>query len=74
MLKTFHASLYRDRNGYSAQCLEVDIVSQGATKEAALANLKEAVELYFEPPQAHPMPEIHAFEVDLAAAETASVS
>jgi len=68
MLKIFHASLYRDRNGYSAQCLEIDVVSQGATKEAALANLKEAVELYFEPPQAHPLPEIYTFEANSSAA------
>ena len=31
-----------------AQCLNVDVSSFGSTREEALANLKEAVELYFE--------------------------
>ena len=33
---------------YVALCPEIDIVSQGKTIEEALANLKEAVELYIE--------------------------
>jgi predicted RNase H-like HicB family nuclease len=33
---------------YVAQCLEVDVASQGETVEDALANLREALELYFE--------------------------
>ena len=35
-----------------AQCLEVDVASQGRTEEEALQNLKETLELYFEEP--HP--------------------
>ena len=31
-----------------AQCLNVDVSSFGVTREEAIANLKEAVELYFE--------------------------
>ena len=31
-----------------AQCLNVEVSSFGATREEAVANLKEAVELYFE--------------------------
>jgi predicted RNase H-like HicB family nuclease len=33
---------------YVARCLEVEVTSQGATVDEALANLKEALELYFE--------------------------
>ena len=33
---------------YVARCLEVEVTSQGETVEEALANLKEALELYFE--------------------------
>jgi hypothetical protein len=33
---------------YLARCLDVDVVSQGETVDEALANLKEALELYFE--------------------------
>ena len=34
--------------GYSAICNELDVASQGETIEEALANIKEAVELYIE--------------------------
>jgi predicted RNase H-like HicB family nuclease len=33
---------------YVALCPEIDVASQGDSVEAALANLKEAVELYLE--------------------------
>ena len=33
---------------YVARCLEVEVTSQGESVEDALANLKEALELYFE--------------------------
>jgi predicted RNase H-like HicB family nuclease len=33
---------------YVARCIEVEVASQGTTVEEALANLKEALELYFE--------------------------
>ena len=40
--------LYREDEFVVAQCLNVDVSSFGATREEAMANLKEAVELYFE--------------------------
>ncbi|MDQ3814244.1 MAG: type II toxin-antitoxin system HicB family antitoxin [Armatimonadota bacterium] len=43
-MKVFTALLTPEDDGYVAECLELDIVSQGDTKEEALANLKEAVE------------------------------
>lgn len=33
---------------YVARCLDVEVTSQGETVEEALANLREALELYFE--------------------------
>jgi predicted RNase H-like HicB family nuclease len=42
------AAVTRDEDMYVAQCLEVDVASQGDTVEDALANLTEALELYFE--------------------------
>jgi predicted RNase H-like HicB family nuclease len=33
---------------YVARCLEVEVTSQGESVEEALANLREALELYFE--------------------------
>ncbi len=52
MKRPFTASVWREGNWYVSQCLEVDVASQGETEEEALANLAEALELYFEPP--HP--------------------
>lgn len=46
----FAATVWREGNWYVSQCLEVDVASQGESEEEALANLKEALELYFEQP------------------------
>lgn len=51
-MKRPFATLWREGNWYVSQCLEVDIASQGESEDEALANLKEALELHFEPPQA----------------------
>lgn len=42
------AAMHREEDWYIAQCLEVDVASQGHTINEALANLAEAVELYLE--------------------------
>ncbi|MEA2563452.1 MAG: hypothetical protein QOH06_4956 [Acidobacteriota bacterium] len=47
-VRTFSALLHREDDLYVAECVEVGTVSQGATVEEALANLKEATELYLE--------------------------
>ena len=47
-VKTFTAVLHREEDMYVSECPEVGTVSQGATVEEALANLKEATELYLE--------------------------
>lgn len=52
MKQPFAATVWREGNWYVSQCLEVDVASQGETEEEALANLKEALELHFEPPRA----------------------
>jgi predicted RNase H-like HicB family nuclease len=44
----FTAAITHDDAWYVARCLEVEVTSQGETVEEALANLKEALELYFE--------------------------
>jgi hypothetical protein len=51
-----------------AQCLEVDVASQGETEAEALANLKEALELHFEPPCATRPPQVRSVEVEVGAA------
>jgi predicted RNase H-like HicB family nuclease len=40
--------VYREDEFFVSQCLNVDVASFGSTREEAIANLKEAVELYCE--------------------------
>ena len=42
------ASIIKEDSLYVAQCLEIDVASQGETIEEALRNLKEAVSLRLE--------------------------
>lgn len=46
--RTFTAVLRREGSLYVAECPEVGTVSQGPTADEALANLREATELYLE--------------------------
>lgn len=52
MSQTLTATIWREDDGFVSLCPELDIASQGDTIEEARANLKEAVELFFE--TAHP--------------------
>jgi len=54
MKRPFAMTVWREGDWYVSQCLELDIASQGETEEEALTNLKEALELHFEPLQATP--------------------
>lgn len=47
-VRTFTAVIHKEDDIYVAQCPEVGTASQGYTIEEALANLKEATELYLE--------------------------
>ncbi len=46
--RTFTAVIHREGNWYVADCPEVGTVSQGETSDEAIANLREATELYLE--------------------------
>ena len=46
--QSFTAVLEKEGSGYVALCPELDVASQGDTVEQALANLREAVELFLE--------------------------
>lgn len=48
MNQTFTATIWREDDGYVSLCSELDIASQGDTIESARANLKEAIEGFFE--------------------------
>jgi predicted RNase H-like HicB family nuclease len=67
MKRPFAATVWREGNWYVSQCLELDLASQGETEEVALANLKQAIELHFEPPQATRPPKVRVIEVEVAA-------
>ena len=54
-VKTFTAVVHKEDNLYVAECPEVGTVSQGNTMEEAIANLKEATELYLEE---FPLPDV----------------
>ena len=47
-VRTLTAIVHKEEDLYVAQCPEVGTVSQGHTVEEAVANLKEATELYLE--------------------------
>lgn len=66
--KTFTAIVHQEDDLYVADCPEVGTVSQGKSVEEAIANLKEATELYLEE---FPLPEknlslLTSFEVSYA--------
>lgn len=54
-VQTFTAVIHREADLYVATCPELGTVSQGATVDEAIANLKEATELYLEE---FPLPDI----------------
>ena len=43
--------VWQEGKYYVAQCLKVEVSSFGETRQEALANLDEALELYFEDPK-----------------------
>ena len=68
MKRPFTVTVWREGKWYVSQCLELDIASQGETEQEALANLKEALELHFEAPQATRPPSVRMIEVEVGAA------
>ena len=46
--KTFTAIIHKEEDIYVAECPEVGTISQGESIESAIANLREATELYLE--------------------------
>ena len=51
MKRKFTTSLQLEDNWFVAQCLEVDVASQGETEEEVPANLGEALQLHFGDPR-----------------------
>jgi len=68
MKRSFTASISQEGEWYIAQCLQVDVASQGTTEDEALENLRDALELHFMPPVATIAPHVRDIEVDIRAA------
>jgi len=63
--RTYSAVIHKEEDLYVADCPEVGTVSQGNTIDEALANLREATELYLEefPPPEPSQSLLTTFEV-----------
>jgi len=48
MTTPLHIVIWKEGKHYVSQCLNVDVSSFGETREEAVKNLNEALELYFE--------------------------
>ena len=64
MKQKFTASISQEDGWFVAQCIEVDVASQGKTEDEALENLSDALELHFTPPVASVSPQIRSLEID----------
>ena len=68
MKQKFTASIWQEDEWFVAQCIEVDVASQGKTEDEALENLRDALELHFAPPVASVSPQIRSVEIEVKAA------
>ena len=67
MKKDVNAVVWQEDKWFVAQCLEVDIASQGRTDREALENLRDALMLHFMPPVATVLPNIQKIQLEVAA-------
>jgi predicted RNase H-like HicB family nuclease len=59
-MKSISFVAWKENNEFVAQCLNVDVASQGETLDEAIKNLKEAVELYFQDEPNKTLPEVES--------------
>ena len=58
MKQNFTASIWEEDKWFVAQCVEVDVASQGKTEDEAFDNLRDALELHCTPPVATVAPQL----------------
>lgn len=68
MKRKLSATVTIEGEWFIAQCLEIDIASQGHSEQEALKNLTEALELHLESPTATSLPLVQTIEIDISAA------
>ncbi|MBX9724533.1 MAG: type II toxin-antitoxin system HicB family antitoxin [Candidatus Obscuribacterales bacterium] len=56
MRQLLNAIIFQENGWQVAQCVEIDVASQGNTDDEALANLQEALTLHFRAPCNHGLP------------------
>jgi predicted RNase H-like HicB family nuclease len=57
---------WQESDWWVAQCIEIDVASQGRTESEALDNVREALDLYFEEPLPTVIPQVHTLELAVA--------
>ena len=67
MKRDLNAVVWQEDEWFVAQCLEVDVASQGKTEKEALENLRDALTLHFTPPVATILPNVQKIELEVAA-------
>ena len=61
--RTFTARVWPENGWFIALAIEIDIASQGESEREALANLREAIELYYE--TLNDYESVYSLEVDV---------
>jgi predicted RNase H-like HicB family nuclease len=64
MKQKFTASIWQEDEWVVAQCIEIDVASQGKTENEAPDNLRDALELHFAPPVAFVLLQNRSVETD----------
>ncbi len=67
MNRNVRAVVWPEGKWFIAQCLDIDIASQGQTEPEALDNLRDALELHFTPPVASALPSVRTIGFEAAA-------
>ena len=62
--RTLSFVLYQEGDGFVARCLDVNVASEGDTEVEAVAQLREALELYFEDAADDDLPAVSHARVD----------
>ena len=70
MKQRFTAVISKEDEWYVAQCLEIDVVSQGESETIAVNNLSDALELYLDEPHSVVLPRVQTFEIEVSGDET----
>ena len=67
MKRNISLVVWQEGKWFIAQCLDVDIASQGRSESEAVDNLRDALKLHFTPPVATVLPQIRTIKFEVAA-------